>query len=72
MRDKKKVYLQECMDTVFRTPKKGKSQNILLIKHNNAFCMDEKDVEGRGIYHKYHSLYAARPYEPFRISSKNM
>lgn len=65
MREKKKVYLQECMDTVLRTSKKGKSQNILLIKHNNAFCMDIKDVKGKGIYHKYNSLHAGRPYEPF-------
>lgn len=37
MREKTRLFLQECMDIVLNTSQKGSIQNILLIKHNNAF-----------------------------------
>lgn len=65
MRDKTKLFLQECMDIVLNTSRKGSIQNILLIKHNNAFFLGKDQIEGMGIYHKYQSLYISNPYEPF-------
>lgn len=62
---KTKKYLQECINTVFNTSQKGKSGNILLIKHNNALTLDGQKIEGIGTYHKYQSLSIANPYEPF-------
>lgn len=65
MREKTRLFLQECADTVLNTSRKGSVQNILLIKHNNAFFLEKDQIEGMGIYHKYQSLRISNPYEPF-------
>lgn len=65
MREKTRLFLQECMDIVLNTSRKGSIHNIILIKHNNAFFLGKDQIEGMGIYHKYQSLHISNPYEPF-------
>ncbi|MDE6314500.1 MAG: response regulator [Lachnospiraceae bacterium] len=63
MREKEFHYFLECIETVVRTHESGK--NILLLKRDNASGINEEEMKGIGIYHKYQTLFMRRPYEPF-------
>lgn len=65
MRDKERYYFLEYINMVLKPLEYDYNKNFLMVKHNNAFRLNERDMEGMGMFHSYKFSDMRKPYEPF-------
>ena len=65
MREKERHYFLEYINMVLKPLEYDYKKNFLLVKHSNAFRLQEHDMEGMGMFHSYTFSDMRKPYEPF-------
>lgn len=65
MRERERYYFLEYVNMVLKPFEYDYKKNFLMVKHSNAFCLNEHDMEGMGIFHSYKLSEMRKPYEPF-------
>ena len=65
MEEKREHLFCECVNMVERPFDFGYKNNVLIVKHNNAFFKRGDEIKELGAYHSYSKSHIKKPYEPF-------